>query len=520
MSESKEPKKSTDWFTRMKDAYDSKKEEMETASQAKKEGKIWNSTTKTWEFYLIDGELKEIEELEKLKGKDTNLSSSSKQEKTVKDREYYDLLEVSTNATASELKKAYYKKARTCHPDKNPDDPQAAEKFQQLGNAYNILSNEQSRANYDKNGKSNDNEFSANENMQVDVTVFFNVMFGSTLVSPYIGELWMAGMADVMMSGGGDEDALTMEELDQMEEEARREYMNEKMKTMNEESELQQRKRQVQCAKNFRDRIQDYDPSNPGPFVLSVTEEANKISKGSYGDVYCQTIGYSLGLAADEYLGDQTSFLGLGGTFARFQRNTIGFGRNMQVAGAGIKAMYKGIDAMAKADQMKENMESEHSTKSDGEEEEMSKEKMQMNEEIMQQSLDHTLPHILEFAWAINRRDIQKTLKETCFKLFHDGSVSKEKRIERAQAIKIMGASFHEIGTLAAKVVKDSKNKDEAAEEIKARVAVATMATMAKAQGQEIDESDHEEMMKQATKMMSGEGQDGMDGVETEPDKK
>lgn len=513
METSKKAKKSTDWFSSMKDAYNSKKEEIETASQAKKEGKIYNNKTKTWEFYLIDDELKEIEELEKVKGKDPNSSSSSKQERAVKDREYYDLLGVSTNATASELKKAYYKKARTCHPDKNPDDPQAAEKFQQLGNAYNILSNEQSRANYDKNGKSDDGEFSANENMQVDVTVFFNVMFGSTLVSPYIGELWMAGMADAMM-GGDSEDALSMEELDQMEEEARKEYLNERMKSMNEESELQQRKRQVQCAKNFRDRIQDFDPSNPQAFILSVTEEANKISKGSYGEVYCQTIGYSLMLAADEYLGDQTSFLGLGGTFARFQRNTIGFGRNMQIAGAGIKAMYKGIDAMAKAEEMKETMESQHGTDGDGDEE-MSKEKMQMNEEIMQQSLDHTLPHILEFAWAINRRDIQKTLKETCFKLFHDGP--KEKRIERAQAIKIMGTTFHEVGTLAAKVVKNSKDKDAAAEEIKARVAVATMATMAKAQGQEIDESDHEEMMKQAAKMMSGEG---MEGVETEEEDK
>merc|ERR1712151_788711 len=86
--------------------------------------------------------------------------------------------------------------------------------------------------------------------------------------------------------------------------------------------------------------------------------------------------------------------------------------------------------------------------------------KMKMNEEIMQQSLDHTLPHILEFAWAINRRDIQKTLKEICYKLFHDSSVSKEKRIERAQAIKLMGSTFHEIGKLAAKALKKSDGKN------------------------------------------------------------
>jgi len=69
-----------------------------------------------------------------------------------------------------------------------------------------------------------------------------------------------------------------------------------------------------------------------------------------------------------------------------------------------------------------------------------------------------------------------------------------------------MGSTFHEIGKLAAKALKKSGGKkSDKAEDIKARVAVATMATMAKAQGQEMDESDHEEMMKQAAKMMSGE---------------
>lgn len=289
-----EIKGSNDWFSRMRQGWDAKQEETKTAKKAKEEGKLWNSKTKAWELYLLDEEMREIEELEKKSGEDTGStagSSASKHERSVKDREYYDLLGVSTNASASELKKAYYIKARICHPDKNPEDPTASEKFQQLGNAYNILSNEQTRATYDKNGKSDDNEFSANENMQMDVTVFFNVMFGSTLVSPYIGELWMANMADAMMNpSGGDEEALTMSEIDQMDEECKRDYMNEKMKVMNEESKLKERKRQVQCAKNLRERVKGYDPKNPEEFVLSVTEEAKQIVKGSYGEVYCQTI--------------------------------------------------------------------------------------------------------------------------------------------------------------------------------------------------------------------------------------
>lgn len=67
-------------------------------------------------------------------------------------RDYYDVLGVSKDASASEMKKAYRKLAIKFHPDKNPDDKEAEEKFKELGEAYEALSDEDKRAAYDRYG--------------------------------------------------------------------------------------------------------------------------------------------------------------------------------------------------------------------------------------------------------------------------------------------------------------------------------------------------------------------------------
>lgn len=67
-------------------------------------------------------------------------------------RDYYEVLEVSKNATADEIKKAYRKKAIQYHPDKNPGDKTAEEKFKEAAEAYGVLSDPDKRAKYDQFG--------------------------------------------------------------------------------------------------------------------------------------------------------------------------------------------------------------------------------------------------------------------------------------------------------------------------------------------------------------------------------
>jgi curved DNA-binding protein len=67
-------------------------------------------------------------------------------------RDYYQILNVSKNASQDEIKKAYRNLAREYHPDVNPDDPNAEEKFKDINEAYQVLSDKEKREKYDRFG--------------------------------------------------------------------------------------------------------------------------------------------------------------------------------------------------------------------------------------------------------------------------------------------------------------------------------------------------------------------------------
>lgn len=72
-------------------------------------------------------------------------------------RDYYEILGIDKNATADQIKSAYRKLALKLHPDKNPDDPEAKDKFSELNEAYSVLSDTEKRNHYDNFGFSQAN---------------------------------------------------------------------------------------------------------------------------------------------------------------------------------------------------------------------------------------------------------------------------------------------------------------------------------------------------------------------------
>mmetsp|Transcript_7025 Transcript_7025/g.9414 ORF Transcript_7025/g.9414 Transcript_7025/m.9414 type:complete len:398 (+) Transcript_7025:160-1353(+) len=172
------------------------------AIKSSKDGMAWDKRDGKWIWYRLEEEEQELLRTKPDPNASSSSSSSTKDNKNkahpkrkVKNTEYYDLLEVSPDATPSQIKKAYYKKAKKLHPDKNPENAEEAEVlFRELSLAYQTLSDEDARAAYDKSGQSVDQSSGADFNM--DPFVFFAVMFGSELVEPYIGELGLASTID------------------------------------------------------------------------------------------------------------------------------------------------------------------------------------------------------------------------------------------------------------------------------------------------------------------------------------
>lgn len=110
----------------------------------------------------------------------------------VKDTTYYEILGAAPTATEVELKKAYRKKAIQLHPDKNGNDPSAAAKFQELGEAYAVLSNTETRALYDEVGVDGLKNLRAAETAaDIDPSDFFKMIFGGDSFEEWIGKLLM-----------------------------------------------------------------------------------------------------------------------------------------------------------------------------------------------------------------------------------------------------------------------------------------------------------------------------------------
>lgn len=152
--------------------------------------------------------VQELKEAIELDGADQSLRTELREAefelKKSQRKDYYKILGVNKNCTDQELKKAYRKMALVYHPDKNPDDETAQEKFKEVGEAYEILSDSEKRARYDSGADLQEDMFGGGMGggVQVDQETLFRMFGGGQQFGGFDGQFGGGGFGGGGFGGG------------------------------------------------------------------------------------------------------------------------------------------------------------------------------------------------------------------------------------------------------------------------------------------------------------------------------
>jgi hypothetical protein len=425
--------------------------------------KLWNPIDNAWETYDLD------EESERL------LNSSVMFNKDVSNTLFYDLLDVKPGATSKEIKRGYYSKAKDLHPDKNPNNEEAAELFIKVHEAYETLIDPDARKEYDTIGKSSSSSASG---MTFNVGVFFEILFASQPVEPYVGQLSVSsffGQIVKLVQANSGPEPLSLETISSV-------LLS---------SQTQKLQRPVQVALHLREFIQPLvsQEMNEKEFKMLCEAEAEKIAENSFGETFLLHIGNALLEESNLYLSQSWYGWPLW-MFSITKKKS----RNLKVKVSGIKMMIQFISALFNDDD-DDGMERQENDK-----EKKSRFNVNVKTNVSGKMIEEMLPQILEMAWAYNAQDIAQLLEQACEKVLFNSKVQNSgERKRQAKALRMLGRTFVERShdAYSAKQCSEEdgtcKSPETDAVEMKARLDVAYKTAM---QQTRQSNSESEEMIK------------------------
>ena len=385
------------------------------AARARREEKVWDQELGCW----VDVDLCALErQLAQETDKEVSSPGGSTQPTTdgqVADTEYYDLLQVLPNASPSEIKKAYYKEARLCHPDKNPGDAEATAKFQKLSTIYQVLSDPELRKKYDRDGKDGVDK---QKTVQMDARAFFCLLFGSERFEPWTGELLIAAQADHFAKASEDD------EMSELEKSLKK----------------RQLKREVACAVNLRERSARYVYGRDSDgFEAQIRQEARELASSQFGPELLQALGEMYLARSEIYLANEFhGRISLTKSRASMKHNGLILKHSLRFYKNAAGSLIKAGKVYSAASKISKEIKEPESQSTQPGDPPVTEEQAQQVEAAM----DDALPLFLQTAWSYVVRDIDRTVRDVGRKFLQDKSVPWQIRIRRAQALQLLGEIF------------------------------------------------------------------------------
>eukprot|EP00310_Coccolithus_braarudii_P025005 CAMPEP_0183333362 /NCGR_PEP_ID=MMETSP0164_2-20130417/2273_1 /TAXON_ID=221442 /ORGANISM="Coccolithus pelagicus ssp braarudi, Strain PLY182g" /LENGTH=457 /DNA_ID=CAMNT_0025502271 /DNA_START=17 /DNA_END=1390 /DNA_ORIENTATION=- len=294
--------------------------------------------------------------------------------KSVKDPAFYDMLGVQPDATQGQLKKAYYKIAMKEHPDKGGDK----EKFQSVGAAYQVLSDNAKRKKYDELGMA-----SLQEGGLTDPAIVFAMIFGEQKFNDWCGEL-----TQVITIRLENDASLSAEQRVKLRKE------------------LQIRREQVLAKKLANLLDERWRGGDATEFVTEMVALVLELSKTNLGPQMCVSIGLMYEMVADSALGVKRRLAELGFSGGSSATRTV-------------KATARALQAAQKLKEEQDKMEKDPSDSNEGDR-----------------------AKIQEHLYNIMALDIESTVGSAARLCLSDTSISREERQERAKGLLKLGRIF------------------------------------------------------------------------------